>query len=100
MRVSRCKVTGLSSCDNEKYISMCDIVDSCNDAGISPPKEALEYIDRYDKGEEESSKHLRPGIDKGVSIRKYEDGDAIIVNLNMIDDSIDIIRIQHEEFEE
>lgn len=100
MRVSRCVIEGLSSRDNEKYATMCEIVEDCKSAGITPPAEALEYIERYDSGDEESSIQLRPGIDKGVSTRKYDDGEAIIVNLNEINDSVDIIRIMHEEFEE
>jgi hypothetical protein len=101
MKVSRCIVEGFPSKDNDRYATMCEIVEDCNSAGISPPKEAVEYINRFDSGEEESAIQLRPGIDKGVSKRKYDDGiDAIIVDLREINEGIDIIRISHEEFEE
>jgi hypothetical protein len=79
---------------------MCEIIEDCKDAGITPPKEAVEYVDRVDSGSEESAIQLRPGIDKGVSYREYDDGKAIIIDLSEIGEDIDIIRIMHEEFEE
>ena len=100
MRVSRCNVVGLSSQDNDRYSAMCRIVEECEKEDIEPPMEAIEYIKRYDRGEEESLVMLRPGIDKGVSLRTYDEESAIVINLNEINPDIDVIRIQHEEFEE
>jgi hypothetical protein len=79
---------------------MCEIIEDCKKAGISPPDEAIKYIERVDSGSEESAVQLRPGIDRGVSYREYDEGKAIIIDLNEINENIDIIRIMHEEFEE
>jgi hypothetical protein len=76
------------------------IVSDCVDAGISPPDEAITYIEKYESGDEESLVHLRPQIDKGVSYRMYSHGKAVIIDLNEISEDIDIIRIYSEEYEE
>lgn len=100
MRISRCVCEGFSGVDSERYQEMCEIVQSCESLKIKPPSEALEYIDKHNNGSEDSTVSLRPMIDKGVSLKTYDDRSAIIINLNEIDDNIDFIRIFHEEFEE
>jgi hypothetical protein len=100
MKVSRCICEGYSSIDNEKYSTMCEIIEECNNIDIAPPVEAVEYIERVNEGSEKSAVQLRPGIDKGVTYKEYTDGKAILINLDEIKEDINMIRIFHEEFEE
>ncbi len=100
MKISKCVIEGYSGVDNERYQEMFEIVESCKTVGIAPPKEAVVYIAKHDRGEEDSIVHLRPQIDKGVSIRQYGEEKAIIINLEEIDKSIDFIRIYKEDYTE
>ncbi len=100
MKVSKCRCEGFSGTDNSRYEEMCSIVEQCDAANISPPDGAVQYIEKYDNGNEDSIVPLRPQIDKGVTIREYNEGKSILIDLNAIDAEIDFIRITHEEFEE
>ena len=100
MKVSVCICEGLSASDHDKYIEMVEIIESCERVDISPPEKAIDYVKRYKSGTEETSVKLRPQIDNGVTTMDYGDKKSILINLNKIDESIDIIRITHDEFEE
>ena len=100
MRVSRCICEGLSSLDTEKYDDMCEIITKCEEMEIEPPSEAIDYVERYERGDEKSLKPLRPAIDQGVKIATIDGEKVIEIDLSAIDSEIDIIRVKHEEFEE
>ena len=100
MKRVQCSCEGLSMADREKYEDMLLIIDNCKEVGISPPFEAIEYVGRYEKGEETSLVKLRPGIDHGVTKKVFGDREAVIINLNEIDNDIDIIRVFLNEFDE
>lgn len=97
MSTSTIMCEGYARQDEKRYEEMLKVEEACTLAEVSPPDEAILFIKEYE-GEEENIQHrkvkrLRPMIDKGVYLKK----NAILIDIDEIDQDIDFIKIYLEE---
>jgi len=86
-------IEGVSKGDDDEYELMISIRDNCNRAKIEVPQEVVKYLDSPKNG---VVSKLRPGIENGVTSEQLDNGLIIEIDLSVIDENIDIIRITKE----
>ncbi len=89
-------IEGFTHADVERFESMNEIIDSCNQVGVAPPVEALDFVLDYNNGIYRKTHKLRVGIENGVSTEGSMDNEFIVIDLSKINKDIDFLKIHNE----